>query len=380
MAAQTTMNHNGITLETSEPLPSMGGVDGQLGAMVGTAPNKDASVEFHEPTKLYSITDLKLIDTTEDPQGTLYYNARYHLEVAKTPLYIIVVPEGADDAATEVNIIGGVDNASGQLMGISAIEACQEAPTNIAIPQYSSVAVANALATVCDNTYAEGWIDATDTNTVDAKAFAAELGEAHKRLWCVDVHGERWSHPIAPSVVGMAARCSVKPWKSPNGIPVKLDDIARRVGYKVNNKYSEAVDLNKVGVSLPIADPNGGLMFLGTRTASGDHGNVIGIENQLCRQLILSHRDTMSENLDEDFFRERVAQVNNWMKTIKADGALIDATVYLHPERNTVDRYNNGEWVLVVDWGAYRPNEHSIIELNQVNSIVETYVEQITQG
>ena len=265
-------------------------------------------------------------------------------------------------------------------MGISAIEACQEAPTNIAIPQYSSVAVANALATVCDNTYAEGWIDATDTNTVDAKTFAGELGEAHKRVWCVDVHGERWSHPIAPSVIGMAARCSVKPWKSPNGIPVKLDDIARRVGYKVNNKYSEAVDLNKVGVSLPIADPNGGLMFLGTRTASGDHGNVIGIENQLCRQLILSHRDTMSENLDEDFFRERVAQVNNWMKTIKADGALIDATVYLHPERNTVDRYNNGEWVLVVDWGAYRPNEHSIIELNQVNSIVETYVEQITQG
>lgn len=379
MAATTTMIHNGITLETSEPLPSMGGVDGQLGALVGTAPNKDASVEYHEPTKLYSVTDLALLDTTEDPEGTLYYNARYHLETSGTPLYVIVVPVGADDAETETNIVGGVD-ASGQLLGISAIDACQEAPTNIAIPQFSSIAIANALATICDNTYAEGWTDATDTNTVDAKAYAETLGDAHRRVWCVDVHGERWDHPIAPSVIGMAARCSVKPWKSPNGISVTLDDIARRVGYKVNNRYSEAVDLNKVGVSLPIADPNGGLMFLGARTASGDFGNKIGIENQLCRQLILSHRDTMSENLDEDFFRERVAQVNNWMKTIKADGALIDAEVYLHPERNTVDRYNNGEWVLVVDWGAYSPNEHSIIELNQVNSIVETYVEQITQG
>lgn len=379
MATDTTMNHNGITLETSQPLPSMGGVDEQLGALIGTAPNKAASVDFHEPLKLFSIKDLPLIDNSEAPQGTLYYNAQYHLETSGTPVYVIVVPEGADDAETEVNIIGGVD-PSGQLKGISAIEMCQEAPTNIAVPMYSSVAVANALATVCDNTYAEGWIDAPDTTTPEAKEFAALLGKAHQRVWCIDVHGERWGHPIAPSVIGMAARCSVKPWKPCNGIALKLDDIGRQVGYKVNNRYSEAVDLNKVGVGLPVADPNGGLMFLGTRTADGTHGNVIGIENQLCREIIKSHRDTMPENLDEDFFKERIAQLNNWLKTIKADGALIDAEVYLHPERNTVDRYNNGEWVLVIDWGAYRPNEHSIIELNQVNSIVAAYVEKITKG
>lgn len=374
MAMTTTQNHNGISLEVSEPLGVMGGVDNQLGGLIGVAPNKDPSVAFGEPFKLYTPADLALIDTTDAPSGVLYFSAKYFLEVAKVPCYVIIEQEGVDNEETKTNIVGGV-SPSGQLTGIAAFAACQEPPTNIAAPGFHGIEIANALAAIADQSYCEGWTDAPDTNTVAAKTYAELLGEVHKRVWCCDVSGERWEHAIPPSVVGMAARCSVKPSQTPNGAGTPLDDVARIVGYRVNDKNSEGVDLNKKGISVTIRDPNGGLMFLGTRTADGSFGNIIGVENQLCRELIKSHRDTMSYNLDFDFFKQRIAQLSNWLSSLQADGEIIGARCYLHDTRNNLQRYKNGEWVLVIDWGAYRPNEHSIIELNQSDEILQVYID-----
>ncbi|MBV7264367.1 hypothetical protein KCG43_20355 [Photobacterium sp. WH24] len=380
MATDTSMNHNGITVETSEPLSPMGGISEQLGAMIGTAPNKAAEVAYHEPIKLYGTKDLAKLDTTPDPQGTLYHNARFFLEEAKVPLYVIVVPEGATPTDTMQNIVGDIVPATGQRTGLMAFAGCPEAPTNIGVPGFSDSSIVNQLATICDELLAEGWTDGPDTNTAAAKTYAAEFGEAHKKVWCVDVHGERWEHVIAPSTYGMAARCTVKPWNTPNGAPLKLDDLARVVTYRSNDSQSEGVDLNKKGVSLAVGDPDGGIMFLGTRTLDGSFGNIIGVENQIIREVVKSHRKTMKFNLDLDFFEMRIAQLSNWFATLRVDGAVINGKVYLHPERNTVERYNNGEWVLVIDWGAYRPNENSIVELNQVNGIVQTFVESAIQG
>lgn len=380
MATSTTQNHNGITVEVSQPLSSLGGIDTQLAAMVGTAPNKSADIEFNEPVKLYTLTDLAKIDTTEDPQGSLYYNLRYHFEQGKTPVYVVVVPEGEDTAATVTNIVGGVAPATGQRTGLMALAGCKEAPTNICVPGFSNVSIVNQLASVCNELLAEGWTDAPDTNTEAAKTYAEGFGAEQSKVWCVDVHGERWDHAISPAAIGMAARCAVKPWNTPNGASVNLDDIARVVTYRVNDKGCEAVDLNKKGVSLPVPDPNGGLMFLGTRTLSGAFGNVVGVENQIIRAVVKSHRETMKYNLDMDFFEMRIAQISNWFATLRADGAVINGKVYLHPERNTLDRYKSGEWVLVIDWGAYRPNEHCIVELNQDDGIVQTFVETAIQG
>lgn len=376
MAATTNMNHNGITVETSEPLPSLGGVSGQRGGVIGEVSTLKSGTQYNAPFTVRGEKDLTLIDET----STLYYSVKFLLEKAGEPIEVVLVEKAESDQDTIKNIIGGVDPEDGQLLGIEAFKSCREKPTQIGVASFSGLSISNALAGVCDKIYAEGWVNAPDTNTVAALAFAEEHGAAHKKVWAVDVHGERWSHPIPPSIYGMAARLSVKPWETPNGSPLLLDDLARDVGYTVNDSSSESVELNKKGVSLAVADPNGGIMFLGNRTLSGDFGNIIGIENQLIREIVKSHRDTMKDNLDLDFFKGRIAQLNNWGKTLKADDALIDFIVYLHPTRNTVDRYNNGEWVLVIEWAGYRPNEHSIVELNQVNHIVETFVGEIVKG
>lgn len=373
MATETNMNHHGITLETSKPLPAMGGVAGQYGSMVGTAPNKKADVNYNEPLTLYSPDDLvKLGDT-----GTLPANARFFLEETGLALDVVIVEHSDTPLTLLANIIGGVDLSDGSRTGIAAVDYCNEAPTQIAVPAFTDIGVVNALASLCDNSYAEGWVDAPDTTTPAALTYADKLGDAHQRVWCVDVHGERWSQVISPSVYGMTSRCKVKPWETPDGQPLKLDDLGRVVSYRVTNPTCEAVQLNKKGISVAVKDPNGGLMLLATRTASGDFGNIVGIENQLCREIIKSHRDTMGKNLDPDFFKLRISQLNNWGKTLKSDSAVIDFEVMLSPTRNTEARYENGEWVLTINWGAFRPNEHSIIELNQTGEIIANYVSSI---
>ena len=370
MAKTTTQVHNGITIETSEPLPSMGGVSGQRGGIIGEVNSLKDGTQYNVPFTLRSIKDLTKIDET----SLIYWCARFLLEVAKVPLDVVLVEKGANEAATKKNIIGGIDSTDGQLLGLEAFASCKFKPTQIGVCSYSGVDIANALAGVCDKLYSEGWCNATDTNTSAALALGASLGDTHRKVWCVDVRGERWGHAIPPAIAGMASRLAVKPWETNNGFSLPLDDVAREIGYTINDSGSEGVELNKKGISCIVPDPDGGLMFLGTRTASGTYGNIVGIENQLIRKLIQSHRKTMKYNLDIDFFKARVAQVDNWLKSLKADNALIDANVYLHPERNNLENYKNGTWVLVIDWGAYRPNEHSIIELNQSDAIVTDFV------
>lgn len=376
MAKNTNIPHNGISIETSEPLPSLGGVDGQRGGIIGEVSSLKDGTQYDVPFTVYGDKDLVKIDET----SVLYYGVKFLLEKAGgVPIEVVVVETGDDDAETIKNIIGGVDSADGQLLGVEAFKSCKSLPTQIAVASFSGLNISNALAGVCNKIHAEGWVNGPDSNTPDGITFAELHGDAHQKVWGVDIRGERWDHPIPPAVYGMAARLSVKPWETPNGAPLALDDLARDVGYAVNDEASEAVELNKRGLSVAVADPNGGIMFLGNHTLSGDFGNVVGIENQLIRELVKSYRDTMKYNLDPDFFKGRIAQLNNWGKTLKAQDAVIDFNVYLHPKRNTVDAYNKGEWVLVIDWAAYRPNHHNIIELNQNNRMVETYLEAITK-
>ena len=371
MTTESTQQHNGITVETSKPLDPMVVNANQIGALLFPEQNKQDGVEYNEPFTLYSTDDLIKLA----PDGIGYANARYFLETTKNKLDVVIVPFDADPVAQKAIIVGGIDPSDGDKTGILAFEKCAFSPTNIAVIGSKGIEIVNQVATFCDDSYCEGWVDGPDTTTKDAFDFGDTINS--ERVWCVDVRGERYAHPIAPAVYGMAARCKVDPWETPNGAVLPLDRVARPVGYRVTKKNCEGVELNKKGISCAVRDPEGGFMFLGTRTSSGDFGNVVGAENMLLREIIKAHRQTMSANLDMPFFKSKIAALDNWASTLTADGAVIGMRVYLHQQRNTTSRYENGEWVLVIEWGAYRPNEHSIVELNQSSEIVSNYVETI---
>ena len=82
MATITTQTHNGISLEVSEPLGPMGGVDNQLGGFVGTANivtanNNGEAVKYGEPVKIRTLADLALLDKSAKLSAVLYNSVKY---------------------------------------------------------------------------------------------------------------------------------------------------------------------------------------------------------------------------------------------------------------------------------------------------------------
>jgi len=371
MTTESTQVHNGITVETSKPLDPMVVNPNQIGALLFPEKNKQDGVQYNEPIELYTVDDLVKLD----PTGIGYFNARYFLEETKNKLTVILCEHDADPVEQAKKLVGGIDASDGDKTGILAFEKCNFDPTQVAVIGGKGVSIVNQLQTYALDSRCMAWTDATDTTTQDAMNFGGTINSSH--VWAVDNSGDRYSHQISPAVIGMAAACKVKPWETPNGAKVPVDRISRPIGYRVTKQNCEGVELNKKGIACVVKDPHGGYMFLGTRTSSGDFGNVIAAENMLLREITKAHRETMSKNLNVSFFKSKIAALNDWASTLVADEAVIGMRIYLHQTRNTRSRYENGEWVLVIEWGAYRPNEHSIVELNQSGEIVENFVENI---
>ncbi|MNN89514.1 hypothetical protein D3C81_2073410 [compost metagenome] len=51
--------------------------------------------------------------------------------------------------------------------------------------------------------------------------------------------------------------------------------------------------------------------------------------------------------------------------------------MYLHPELNSVEKYKNGTWYVVIDYGRYAPNEHMVYQLNARDEIIEQFLEDV---
>jgi phage tail sheath protein FI len=74
---------------------------------------------------------------------------------------------------------------------------------------------------------------------------------------------------------------------------------------------------------------------------------------------------------------QEIKKINLFMQDLVAAEIIPGGEVYLHPTLNTVERYKNGSWYIVIDYGRYSPNEHMIFHLNAVDRIVEEFIEEV---
>ena len=179
MAEVTNFEHNGVSIEASEPPEAMGGIGDNVVAIVGTAPDKAASVPLNVPFRINSRTLAALLDTTGDEAGTLPQVVNQILKVVKVPIYVVVVEEGADDAATLANVVGGVDPASGQKLGLQALTICQEDPTIIGAPGFASEqAVHSEMASLGKRLRARVVLDGIDGSVAEQVTNSEGIGGA----------------------------------------------------------------------------------------------------------------------------------------------------------------------------------------------------------
>ncbi|CAM3933960.1 hypothetical protein [Vibrio aquimaris] len=371
---------HGTTFKRSAPPAAISSSTDQIGLMVGTAPNKHADVEYDVPFKLRSPDDVMFIDTTSTPQGSLYYDAKHFLETSGAALYIIVVQEPAAgdtyEADLKTALIGGKNAQTERLFGIPAIANADEEPTVIGSTLYgNNIGIINALNAVSKDILCTVVAELPNTTTKAAKEFTDNFGDAYENVVGVDVSIERWGIPITQTAWGMAALCAVDPWISPSNKPIVAEDVARKIGHRLNDSRSESNDLNSYGVCVPIRPKRGGYVFWGNRTVTGAWISSVGLLNFLQRKLDQAQETEQDKMMTLDFYKMQVERINNWISDLKSKNIVIHARAYLHNKLNSVNSYESGEWTLALDYGEYNPNEHTVIFFQKDLKITREYVE-----
>lgn len=374
---------NGVEVRFSEPQPSMGPLASQVVHLIGTAPN--ATIPEQEPTRLYSLSNAMLaLDSTGERAGSLPAVVQYLLEYVKCVLYVTVVPEGENEAATSAAVIGGIDAETGQLTGLETVKSCPETPTVIACPGFSSVPIGQKLALMGRDIHCRPVLDGPNGSDQEAAEFAANFGAegtGQEKLSIIDpwflktVDGDQQLLPASIALV--AAMASVNGWESPQNQCVLCDETARNVSYKINDATTQANFLNKHGVTTICRTRMGGFSIIGNRTVSGKFISQVGLDDLLARKLEETSQPLMGKNLTADFFTQVIDRLTNWGQSLVKDGVVPIFEAYLHPEKNDVENYNSGRWFICLKYGRYSPNEHMVYELTVDNGLIASWLEEV---
>lgn len=379
--------HNGITINATEPPAPMGAPGPNIVAWVVTAPDKHADVALSVPFRVANTAAAAYLDTTGDEKGTGWHAATETLKKTQVAQYFIVVPEGADDAETMANIIGGTDAGTGRRTGIAALADCPERPTLIGAPGFSqNKAVIDALAAMAQRLKCRVVADAPSGSTQDAIDLSTQLGgegTGYERVYLVDPMPAIYSKKalgniyVPPSTIAMGALAAVEPWVSPGNQGVLIQDVARVIDYNILDNSTEGDLLNKNGVSYFARTSLGGFSLIGNRSVTGKFISFVGLEDTIARKLEAASQKAMSKQLTKSFMEQEIKKLNLFIQDLVAAEIIPGGSVYLHPTLNTVSQYTNGSWYIVVDYGRYSPNEHMVFHLNANDSIVEEFIEEV---
>lgn len=386
--------HNGISIETKRPPEPLGPLGDNVVGLVVTAPDRDAAkVALNVPFRIANMTDAQLLDTIGDETGTGWHAVTEILKKSSVPVYVVVVEEATDidgnydEAGTIANVIGGIDATSGQPLGIAALAGCKEVPTIIAAPSFSDdLSVAQELATMARRLMCRVVLDCGDVSVDDAILYSESLGgegTGFRRCYLAYQMAAIYSRAaqgqifVAPSVHAIGALAAVKPWESPGNQGVLIQDVARHVDYNILDKSTNGDLLNRYGISYYARTSMGGFSLIGNRGVTGEFISHVGLEDAISRKLVKASQVAMAKNLTKSFMEQEVRKVDAFLQDQVAAEIIPGGRVFLHPDLNTVERYKNGSWYIVIEYGRYSPNEHMIFHVNAVDSIVEEFLEEV---
>lgn len=292
-------------------------------------------------------------------------------------------------AGTIVNIVGRIDPMTGRRSGIEALAGdIPETLTDIAAPGFSHKAVHDALAVMGRRLFCRVALEgpsSTDDAAIALSQSLAVVDTGYDQAVIVDPFVKVWSQAAAGYVymsgVAHYLNCvaRVEPWEAPGRgrMGVLIDGTQRTIDYNIIDKTSNGNLLNKYGICYFARTAMGGYSLIGNRTVSGRFLNVVGLELAIIRKLIATSERDMAYNLTAEFMEQKVDALNNWLDAQAAAGAMIAARCRLHPTLNNTENYMNGEWHLVIEYGAYRPNEHMVYHLREDVGIVNAFLEEV---
>ncbi|WP_313410583.1 phage tail sheath protein [Stutzerimonas kunmingensis] len=342
--------------------------------MVCTAADADAATfPLNRPVLL---TDVLTASGKAGEQGTLARSLDAIADQASPVTVVVRVEEGADEAATTSNIIGGV-TASGQYTGMKALLAAEAQlgvkPRILGVPGHDSLAVTTELVSIAQSLRAFAYANAYNCETVsEAIAYRDGFGARELMLiWPDFVNWDVTSNAEAPAsaiarALGLRAKLDEQVgWhKTLSNVAVNgVSGLSKDIYWDLQNPATDAGLLNAADVTTLVRRE--GFRFWGSRTCSDDP--LFAFENYTRTAQVLA--DTMAEAhmwavdkpMHPSLVRDIIEGINSKFRELKALGYIIDGEAWYDDTVNSKETLKDGKLYLDYDYTPVPPLENLLL-------------------
>lgn len=363
--------HHGVrVLEINEGTRVISTVSTAIIGMVCTAEDADATL-FPLNTPVL-ITDVLAASGKAGKKGTLARSLLAIAEQAKPVTVVVRVAEGKDEAETTSNIIGGADE-NGKYTGMKALLAAQAElgvkPRILGVPGHDNQEVATALAGICQQLRAFGYISAYGCKTVsDAIKYRANFSQRELMLIWPDF--VNWNTTTNSSDIAFATARAL-------GLRAKIDQetgwhkTLSNVGVNGVSGISASVfwDLQTAGTDADLLNlgcvttliRKDGFKFWGSRTCSDEP--LFQFENYTRTAQVLA--DTMAEAhlwavdrpLTPTLIRDMIDGIKAKFRELKSAGLIIDGDCWYDESANDKETLKAGKLFIDYDYTPVPPLE-----------------------
>lgn len=383
--------HHGVrVVEINDGTRSISTVSTSIVGMVCTAADADATV-FPLNTPVL-ITDVQAAVGKAGISGTLAKALQAIADQSKPVTVVVRVEEGEDEAATTSNIIGGSD-ANGRYTGMKALLAAQTdlgvKPRILGVPGLDSLEVATALATICQQLRAFGYISAYGCKTVsDAIKYRENFSQ--RELMVI------WPDFVAWNTVTSAAETAYATARA-LGLRAKIDNDSgwhktlSNVGVNGVTGVSASVfwDLQQVGTDADLLNEasvttlirKDGFRFWGNRTCSDDP--LFAFENYTRSAQVIA--DTMADAhmwandkpLTPTLVRDIIAGINAKFRELINAGYLLGANCWYDESANSQESLKAGKLYIDYDYTPVPPLEDLTLRQRITDSYLANFAASV---
>ncbi|WP_410542344.1 phage tail sheath subtilisin-like domain-containing protein [Wolbachia endosymbiont of Tetranychus urticae] len=354
--------------------------------IVGTAPDADERIfPLNKPVLIAGSLAAKL-----GKKGTLFSAVNGVFSQIGATVVVIRVEESKTQDETLQNIIGGIDQETGEYKGIEAFLSSESivhvAPRILIAPcfthqlpqaEQSKNPVVAALIPIAEKLRAI--IVADGPNTVDEEAIKWRKSVGSSRVYVVDpwvkvfIEGKEEILPPSPFIAGLIAKVDNEHgfWHSPSNQEINgIVGTSRPVDFTLGDANCRANRLNENEVSTIIHQ--NGYRLWGNRTCSSDSKwaflSVRRTADLINDSLLRAHLWAVDRNITKTYIDDVIEGVNSYLASLKAQGAIISGKCYVTSELNTPANIASGKVCFDFEFTPPYPAEQITFRSHLINN------------
>ncbi|MGP1186407.1 phage tail sheath protein [Serratia sp. CY54781] len=383
--------HHGVrVVEINDGTRVISTVSTAIVGMVCTAEDADASV-FPLDTPVL-ITDVLAASGKAGKKGTLAASLRAIAEQAKPVTVVVRVATGKDAAETTSNIIGGA-NAEGRYTGMKALLSAQAElgvkPRILGVPGLDNQEVATALAGICQQLRAFGYISAHGCKTVQ-EAIKYRDNFSQRELMLIWPDFVSWNTTANQSdiayatarALGLRAKIDTETgWhKTLSNVGVNgVTGITASVFWDLQAPGTDADLLNQACVTTLIRKD--GFKFWGSRTCSDDplflFENYTRTAQVLADTMAEAHLWAVDRPVTPTLVRDMIDGINAKFRELKSAGLIIDGTCWYDESANTKETLKAGKLFIDYDYTPVPPLEDLTLRQRITDRYLATFTASV---